>query len=783
MAACLSQRVMDLFLLFAFVPPGVPPPGARKAQSISGRTGVLRGGRDRSHPSAAVLRRATGFQPSSPQKGQGNGRVPNQPNPGDSATAPSASSSAQSPPAGQNAEGARRAAKKKSERGPKKKKNAGSRSSPATKVQQKDQDLSAMLQEDFGVRVPHRQDGVESDQVQERSMFGQRLARSQQMQQVQQAQPGRNIENAGEEKGEEWLPVPAPSSSSTSSASPPPSASPGMLTPGGTGAPSMRAGDADEQQFERDLGLAGQYSNRSSLPMSTQVPPYNLPDPVVGSVPAPAGSAASPMPEVVDVNVVPVGSNYAMESKTFDDMLDELAIRAEATSGRLFRTSDPLVSQALEEVWHDRVMHQRDIKDGIPQYDVTGSPFLDSYTMACSGSLFLAQSRLYRGVGVIITHNFGDFTVPLPSLDELGDGEEFESPQSTSVRHSLEQWSRWKAHAVYLVTGLPCIAESTDFCVPAQPQMRNDRGFYARVWNSDIVEKAVQRFGPVSPPERRARFESVAVYYDGETEVVGKGVVECELEFMNPSRAIIAMASALDNVYKVLYKRFSFDLAYFDTISRDNEMRDLQQTTMTGATFLRQRIMNEAKVLRDGILKVSSFLNHKVDTRLMDLCGQELAARLQSTRPNKVLTVEATGLIPGLTVARVLNVPLVFARKSRPISISDSYQTTYRSATKGTTSELVVSEEYLGPSDRVIIIDDFLAGGSTVEALFKLARMASARVVGVGVLIEKVSDSGRTALSGYDVPIISLAKVSKIEEGHVEVLDEPPFNRIERVDE
>lgn len=101
----------------------------------------------------------------------------------------------------------------------------------------------------------------------------------------------------------------------------------------------------------------------------------------------------------------------------------------------------------------------------------------------------------------------------------------------------------------------------------------------------------------------------------------------------------------------------------------------------------------------------------QVDVDLMDVCGEDLAERLRDTMPNKVLTVEATGLIPALAVGRKLSIPVVFARKSRPITISESYQTMYQSKTKGQLSELIVSREYLNGGDRVLLIDDFLAGG------------------------------------------------------------------------
>lgn len=92
----------------------------------------------------------------------------------------------------------------------------------------------------------------------------------------------------------------------------------------------------------------------------------------------------------------------------------------------------------------------------------------------------------------------------------------------------------------------------------------------------------------------------------------------------------------------------------------------------------------------------------------MEECGKDLAERLRRTMPNKVLTVESTGLIIGLPTARELGVPMVFAPKSRPITMSDSYETTYRSATKDTTSELILLCEYLESGDRVLIDDDFL---------------------------------------------------------------------------
>ena len=155
----------------------------------------------------------------------------------------------------------------------------------------------------------------------------------------------------------------------------------------------------------------------------------------------------------------------------------------------------------------------------------------------------------------------------------------------------------------------------------------------------------------------------------------------------------------------------------------------------------------------------------------------------------QVLTVEATGLLPAMFVGKALQLPVVFARKSRQMGVADSYQTSYKPSTKSSIQDIFVSTEvpstrgapakpqppsttppppngsarcsaalvplvvlafqYLNPGDRCLIIDDFLAGGTTADALIRLCRMAGASVVGGGFLIEKTNDAGRAFLSGY----------------------------------
>jgi xanthine phosphoribosyltransferase len=185
---------------------------------------------------------------------------------------------------------------------------------------------------------------------------------------------------------------------------------------------------------------------------------------------------------------------------------------------------------------------------------------------------------------------------------------------------------------------------------------------------------------------------------------------------------------------------------------------------------LRKRIATEGRNLGSGILKVDGFVNHQVDPRLMDACGRELAARFARVAPSKVLTAEISGIAPAVATGLHLGVPVVYARKSRPVTMPDQvFLTLSPSHTKGGSVELVVSPEYLGSEERVLIVDDFLASGATILGLARLAHAAGARVVGVGALIEKVFQGGRAALEPLGVPVESLARVTSMEGDRIEL--------------
>jgi xanthine phosphoribosyltransferase len=183
---------------------------------------------------------------------------------------------------------------------------------------------------------------------------------------------------------------------------------------------------------------------------------------------------------------------------------------------------------------------------------------------------------------------------------------------------------------------------------------------------------------------------------------------------------------------------------------------------------LEERIQRDGQVLANGILKVDSFVNHQVDAALMDRCGKEFALRFASLGVTKVLTAEISGIAPALTTALHLGIPVVYARKTKPITMPDQvYLTLAPSHTKGRMVELIISPEFLAKGERVLIIDDFLASGATILGLARLAEAAGATVVGVGALIEKTFEGGRAALKPLGLPVESLTAISSMDGGKI----------------
>jgi len=188
---------------------------------------------------------------------------------------------------------------------------------------------------------------------------------------------------------------------------------------------------------------------------------------------------------------------------------------------------------------------------------------------------------------------------------------------------------------------------------------------------------------------------------------------------------------------------------------------------------LKEKIRQEGQVLTGGILKVDGFVNHQVDPALMDECGKAFARHFADIGATKILTAEISGIAPALMTAKHMGLPVVYARKHKPITMPDQvFLTLAPSHTKGRMTELIVSPEFLKDGERVLIIDDFLASGATILGLIRLAEIAGAKVIGVGALIEKNFEGGRAALEALGLPVVSLACIASMDEEKIIFCDE-----------
>lgn len=178
-----------------------------------------------------------------------------------------------------------------------------------------------------------------------------------------------------------------------------------------------------------------------------------------------------------------------------------------------------------------------------------------------------------------------------------------------------------------------------------------------------------------------------------------------------------------------------------------------------------ERIEAEATIIGDQILKIDHFLNHRIEPLFIIELGRELARRLSRFHPTLVLTAEASGIAPALIVAQTLNVPMVYAKKYAPEVESPFLQRVIPSPTKGGETKLVVSQRYLTPGARVVLVDDFLSNGRTAVALIEMAREAGAEALAAGFIVEKRFKQGHDAIMALGVPVSTLAQVERLADG------------------
>ena len=178
---------------------------------------------------------------------------------------------------------------------------------------------------------------------------------------------------------------------------------------------------------------------------------------------------------------------------------------------------------------------------------------------------------------------------------------------------------------------------------------------------------------------------------------------------------------------------------------------------------LEKRILKDGVVKPGNVLKVDSFLNHQMDIGLMNEIGEEFYRRFSDLKINKILTIEASGIAIAYGVAQQFHVPMLFAKKSKSINIAaDTYVAEVESFTHKNKNMVVVSQQFLGPDDHVLIIDDFLANGCALQGLIAICDQAGATVEGIGIAVEKGFQVGGQVIRNLGYRLESLAIVDSM---------------------
>lgn len=187
--------------------------------------------------------------------------------------------------------------------------------------------------------------------------------------------------------------------------------------------------------------------------------------------------------------------------------------------------------------------------------------------------------------------------------------------------------------------------------------------------------------------------------------------------------------------------------------------------------LLKDRIRKDGKIKEGNVLKVDSFLNHQMDVKLFQEIGKEFKRRFADEEITKILTIEASGIGIACVAAEVFDVPVVFAKKTQTKNIAgDVYTTKVESFTHGRVYDIIVSKEFLGKGDKVLLIDDFLANGKALEGLAELVTKSGAELVGAGVVIEKGFQVGGDIIRSKGIHLESLAIVESMDEKTGEVV-------------
>jgi xanthine phosphoribosyltransferase len=175
--------------------------------------------------------------------------------------------------------------------------------------------------------------------------------------------------------------------------------------------------------------------------------------------------------------------------------------------------------------------------------------------------------------------------------------------------------------------------------------------------------------------------------------------------------------------------------------------------------FLEEKILSDGNVKQGNILKIDNFLNHQIDIDIIRQIAYELKRRFRGVEVNKILTIEASGIAIATMLGHVYDVPIVFAKTSETANSTDNkYMSQAYSFTHKKMNNVFVSKPYLHATDKVLIVDDFLADGQAMHALIDLVHQAGGEVVGIGIAVEKGQQKGGAMLreEGYHLESIAI---------------------------
>ena len=183
---------------------------------------------------------------------------------------------------------------------------------------------------------------------------------------------------------------------------------------------------------------------------------------------------------------------------------------------------------------------------------------------------------------------------------------------------------------------------------------------------------------------------------------------------------------------------------------------------------LKEKIMTEGQVLSDDVLKVDTFLNHQLDPVLMSEIGKEFAKRFEGMGITKIVTIESSGIAPSVMAGLEMQVPVLFARKKKSLTLQDDlYTASVYSFTKQEENQICIGRKFLSEQEKVLIIDDFLAKGQAVLGLIELVKQSGAEIAGIGIVIEKEFQEGGEQLRKKGYRVESLARIKSLEDGMV----------------